>query len=100
MLYVSTRGEAPKARFSDILLEGLASDGGLYVPEAFPRVSLSELRAKSYPDLAFAILSMFMDDIEGLEGLVRNTYSRKIFASDDITPLKTLEPGLHILGLS
>ena len=100
MLYVSTRGGAPKKRFSDILLEGLASDGGLYVPEVFPRASLSELRSKSYPDLAFAILSMFMDDVSGLKELVLETYTEKNFQSKDITPLKTLEPGLHILGLS
>ena len=49
MLYVSTRGEAPAKRFTGILLEGLASDGGLYVPESFPRVKLSELRGKSTP---------------------------------------------------
>jgi threonine synthase len=100
MLYVSTRGAAPKARFSDILLEGLAADGGLYVPEAFPRVSLSELRGKSYPDLAFAILSMFMDDVADLRGIVDRAYTEKNFQSKDITPLKTLEPGLHVLGLS
>jgi threonine synthase len=100
MLYVSTRGEAPKKRFSDILLEGLASDGGLYVPEAFPQLPLSELRSRSYPDLAFAILSEFMDDVADLRGIVDRTYTEKNFQSKDITPLKTLEPGLHILGLS
>ena len=100
MLYVSTRGAAPKKRFSDILLEGLAADGGLYVPQAFPRADLAKLRSKSYPDLAFAILQHFMDDIPGLERIVRKTYTKEIFRSDDITPLATLEPGLHILGLS
>jgi threonine synthase len=102
--YVSTRAAgsgAPSARrFSEILLEGLAPDGGLYVPEAFPRIDLSSLRAKSYPDLAKSILSHFMDDIPGLEGIVEKTYTAKIFGSADITPLKTLEPGLHLLGLS
>ena len=100
MLYVSTRGEAPARRFSEILLEGLAPDGGLYVPESFPRVDLSKLRGKSYPELAHAILSRFMDDVPELESMVRKTYTRQIFGSDDITPLKTLEPGLHVLGLS
>jgi threonine synthase len=98
--YISTRGEAPARRFTEILLEGLAADGGLYVPESFPAVKLSELRNKSYPDLAFAILSQFMDDVPGLEDLVRKTYTREIFGSDDITPLRTLEPGFHLLGLS
>ena len=100
MNYVSTRGEAPPRRFSEILLEGLAADGGLYVPERFPRVDLASLRSKSYPDLALAILSQFMDDVPGLEALVRRTYSAKVFGTDEIAPLRTLEPGLHLLALS
>jgi threonine synthase len=98
--YVSTRGEAPPRRFSQILLEGLAPDGGLYVPEKSPQVKLSELRNKAYPELAATILAQFMDDVPGLEALVRATYTAKIFGSGDITPLRTLEPGLHLLGLS
>ena len=85
MLYVSTRGAAPKKRFSEILLEGLAADGGLYVPEALPRVDLAKLRRKSYPGLAHEILSLFMDDVAGLKDLVGKTYSKEIFGSDDIT---------------
>ncbi|MFY9316531.1 MAG: threonine synthase [Burkholderiales bacterium] len=100
MKYVSTRGEAPARRFSEILLEGLAPDGGLYVPEEFPRVALSGLRNKNYRELARAVLSRFMDDIAGLDAIVDRTYTREIFQSDEITPLTTLEPGLHLLGLS
>jgi threonine synthase len=104
MRYVSTRAgsqnAAPAKRFTEILLEGLASDGGLYVPESFPRIDLSKLRGKAYPELAHAILSQFMDDLPDLKHLVEKTYTRKIFGSDDITPLRTLEPGLHLLGLS
>ena len=100
MFYVSTRGDAARKRFTQILLEGLAADGGLYVPESYPRADLKAWRDLSYPDLAFAILSQFMDDVPDLEGLVRKTYTREIFGSADITPLRTLEPGLHILGLS
>jgi threonine synthase len=100
MLYVSTRGEAPTRRFSEILLEGLAADGGLYVPESFPAVDLGKLRNKPYPELAKSVLAPFMDDVPGLDAIVERTYTKKIFGSDDITPLKTLEPGLHILGLS
>jgi threonine synthase len=98
--YLSTRGGAQPQRFSDILLEGLAPDGGLYVPQAYPRVDLSELRHKGYPDLAYAILQRFMDDVPELRALVDKTYTRAVFGSEDITPLKTLEPGLHLLGLS
>ena len=100
MFYISTRGDGSKRRFSEILLEGLAADGGLYVPETFPRADLSFLRKKGYPELAFAILSEFMDDVPALKDIVKKTYTKEIFGSADITPLKTLEPGLHILGLS
>jgi threonine synthase len=100
MLYVSTRGNAPARRFSEILLEGLAPDGGLYVPESFPKVDLALLRDLSYPDLAYALLSKFIDDIPDLKSIVQKTYQAKIFRSADITPLKTLEPGLHLLALS
>ena len=100
MKYVSTRGGAPAKRFTEILLEGLASDGGLYCPEAFPSVDLKKLRSKSYPELASAILALFMDDVPDLERIVRGTYTRENFQSPEITPLKTLDPGLHLLGLS
>jgi len=98
--YVSTRGSAAPKRFTEILLEGLAADGGLYVPDGFPQVSLPKLRGLEYPELAYAILSRFIDDVPDLRGIVARTYSAKVFGSVDITPLKTLEPGLHLLGLS
>jgi threonine synthase len=105
--YVSTRGawhEAPQP-FSAILLEGLAPDGGLAVPQAYPRLSaeeLASLRRLSYPDLALAILGRFIGDIPtaALRELARRTYNAGTFGSDDITPLSTLEPGLHLLHLS
>jgi len=98
--YISTRGAAPPKRFTEILLEGLAADGGLYVPEVLPRVRLSELRGLDYPSLAHAILSIFMDDVPDLREIVHRTYSPKVFGSVDVTPLRTLEPGFHLLGLS
>ena len=105
--YVSTRGawhEAPQP-FSAILLEGLAPDGGLAVPQAYPRLSaeeLASLRRLSYPDLALAILCRFIGDIPtaALRDIARRTYNAGTFGSDDITPLSTLEPGLHLLHLS
>jgi len=98
--YVSTRGGAAPQRFSDILLEGLAPDGGLYVPESYPRADLAAWRGHAYPQLAAAVLARFMDDVPALGALVARTYTRAAFGSDDIVPLKTLEPGLHLLGLS
>ena len=105
--YVSTRGawhEAPQP-FSAILVEGLAPDGGLAVPQAYPRLSaeeLASLRRLSYPDLALAILGRFIGDIPtaALRDIARRTYNAGTFGSDDITPLSTLEPGLHLLHLS
>src|SRR6266581_4347118 len=105
MVYVSTRGGAKPRPFTEILLEGLAPDGGLFLPEGFPRLSSAELvamRGMGYPELALAILRRFADDIQAgdLKRLVEKTYTKKIFGGDDITPVKTLEPGLHLLGLS
>ena len=105
MKYVSTRGGGQPQGFTDILLEGLAPDGGLYLPQAYPRIDAQELaamRGMGYAQLAFAILSKFADDVPAadLKALVERTYAPAVFRSEDITPLRTLAPGLHILGLS
>ena len=105
MHYVSTRGGAAPQSFTAILLEGLAPGGGLYLPEAFPKLSASELasmRGMGYRELAFAILSRFADDVPGpdLRAVLDRSYTAKSFGSDEITPVRTLEPGLHLLGLS
>jgi threonine synthase len=105
MRYASTRGGAKPQPFTEILLEGLAPDGGLYLPEEFPKLNAAELasmRGISYRELAFAILSKFANDIPSgdLKRLVDKTYTREIFGSDEITPLKKLEPGFYLLGLS
>ncbi|MBL8519438.1 MAG: threonine synthase [Betaproteobacteria bacterium] len=107
MQYISTRGnanDAPRA-FCDIVLEGLAPDGGLYVPQAVPvltEAELEALRPLHYPDLAFAIISRFAPDIaaEDLKGLIDRAYTAEAFGTADITPLVPLEPGLSILKLS
>jgi threonine synthase len=105
MKYISTRGGSKPRAFSDILLEGLAPDGGLFVPEEYPNFSaadLARLRPMSYADLAFEILSRFADDVPPAElrRMVADAYSEQVFRSADVTPLKTLAPGLHLLGLS
>ncbi|OAI53739.1 threonine synthase [Betaproteobacteria bacterium SCGC AG-212-J23] len=100
MQYVSTRGRATARRFSEILLEGMATDGGLYVPAEIPKVEIHSLRRLSYPELAFEILSRFMDDVPALRRIVFDTYTAQAFGSEEVTPLRTLEPGLHLLGLS
>ena len=100
MQYISTRGAAAPKRFTEILLEGLAPDGGLYIPEAYPKADLPGWRALSYPELAFQVLSRFIADIPELEALVRRAYSPRRFGGEEVTPVKTLEPGLHLLALS
>ncbi len=105
MRYQSTRGAATEQKFSDVLLEGLAPDGGLAMPEAYPRLSPADLqrwRSLAYPELAFEVLRLFADDLpaDDLRAMVRRAYTAELFGSADITPLRTLEPGLHILGLS
>ena len=105
MNYLSTRGDATPRRFCEILLEGLAPDGGLYLPERYPRVDAATLerwRSLGYADLAFEVLSLYVDDIPGadLRALVHNTYTRAVFGSEAITPLAPLEAGLWLQGLS
>ncbi len=105
MRYISTRGGMQPRTFREILLEGLATDGGLALPESYPRYTtadLARLRKLNYRDLAFDILSRYIDDIPAgdLKALIDKTYTAGAFGGDDITPLKTLEPGLHLLQLS
>ena len=105
MRYVSTRGGMELQPFSAILLEGLAPDGGLAVPESYPRFSaadLARLRPLSYRGLAFEILSRYADDIPpgDLRAIIDLTYTAATFGSDEITPVKTLEPRLHLLRVA
>lgn len=95
----------PPKTFSEILLTGLSPDGGLAIPEKYPKIDTDQLktwRNLSYQSLAFEIFLCFIDDIPSndLRDIVNRTYSSASFGSPEITPLKTLEPGLHILGLS
>jgi threonine synthase len=105
MKYVSTRGHAASRSFTDILLEGLMPDGGLAVPEQWPRITpakLDAMRDLPYPRLAFEILRFFADDFPGgeLKAIVEGTYTPAIFGTPEITPLQALEPNLHLLRLS
>ena len=105
MKYLSTRGDTTPRGFSDILLEGLAPDGGLYLPTHYPQVdetTLTRWRRLSYADLAFEILSLYIDDIPAadLKALVHRTYTREVFGTDAIVPLRRVEDGIHIEALS
>jgi threonine synthase len=112
MRYVSTRGNHDRPEFCEILLGGLAPDGGLYLPEQYPQVDATELaewRELPYAALALRILQKFVTDIPAgdLKSLVDRTYTARVYRhcrptcdASDITPLTTLEPGFHLLELS
>ena len=91
MKYISTRGEAPTLNFEDVVLTGLASDGGLYLPETLPKFSSDEIASwvgLSYPELAFKIIAPFVDgevaDAE-LKKIIEKSYST--FRHPAIAPL-------------
>jgi threonine synthase len=112
MKYISTRGKSPELNFSDVLLSGLAPDGGLYLPKNYPSISneeLSLMRMMSYSELAFFIFSKYIDDIpsEDLKDIVKKTYTKKVYGfsrkeqnAADITPTLKLKNNLHLLSLS
>ena len=113
MRYISTRSPSALPQtgkhFCEILLEGLAPDGGLYLPESYPRVDAAKLDAwraiyfkDGYAALAFEILSLYIDDIPAadLNAICAKTYTEKVFGTHDITPLKKLEDGVWLQALS
>lgn len=109
MDYISTRGYIGRQKFCDILLEGLAPDGGLYLPEFYPQLDNEQLSAfrqiymqDGYAQLAFQILSLYIDDIPSseLKAICQKTYTEEIFGSKKITPIRTFEQNIFILELS
>ncbi|MEB2349042.1 MAG: threonine synthase [Comamonadaceae bacterium] len=109
MRYLSTRGNATPRQFCDILLEGLAPDGGLYLPERYPHIdaaALARLRAvharEGYAALAFEILSLYIADIPAadLRAICEKTYTAEVFGTRAIVPLKKLEDGFYLESLS
>lgn len=103
MHYLSTRGHSARLQFSEILLGGLAPDGGLYLPVLYPKITSDELdvwRKLDYADLAFEVLRRFATDIPeaDIKALVSRTYTPAVYrnhrAGEDpaqITPLRPLE---------
>jgi threonine synthase len=90
MKYISTRGGIAPVSFKQAVMMGLANDGGLLLPEAIPGISaetLAQWQKLSYPELAFAVLSRFIDDIppEDLRELVEKSY--QTFNHPEITPV-------------
>ncbi|QVL45789.1 MAG: threonine synthase [Methylophilaceae bacterium] len=114
MKYLSTRGHSPALSFSQVLLGGLAPDGGLYMPDQYPQfddADLTAMRDMNYRDLAFAILSRLIanDDIpaDDLRAIINKTYTAEVYGftrkgqqAEDITPTLKLENDLYLLSLS
>jgi len=101
--YVSTRGEAPELDFDEVLLAGLARDGGLYVPASWPRFTKDDIRGMrglSYADLAVFVMRPYLGDnvdAEAFAGLVADAYDA--FDHDAIAPLKQLDASLWLMEL-
>ncbi|MFD1121063.1 threonine synthase [Methylophilus flavus] len=114
MKYISTRGQSPALSFSEILLGGLAPDGGLYLPEQYSQFSdadLTAMRGMNYRELAFAILSRLVDNSDiphaDLKTIIDKTYRAEVYeyaragqSAEDITPTLKLEDNLYLLSLS
>jgi threonine synthase len=112
MLYLSTRGHPDRRRFCEILLEGLAPDGGLYLPDHYPQVDAPTLarwrkaynsgEPGGYAALAFEVLSLYIDDIPApdLRALCEKTYTEAVYGTAAIVPLKKLEDAFYLEALS
>lgn len=101
MRYISTRGGIAPITFKDAVMMGLASDGGLLLPDSYPAVTREQLeswRALSYPELAFEVISRYVDDIPAgdLKGLINRSYAT--FNHPEVTPL-VKKNGVYILEL-
>lgn len=103
MRYISTRGRAPALGFEDVLLTGLASDGGLYVPETLPTLSFDDLKAMagcSYAEIAYRVMRPFVGDAiddDTFRTLVEESYAT--FHHDAVVPLKQLDSNHFLLEL-
>ena len=105
MKYISTRGQTDRKPFSEVLLMGLAPDGGLMLPEHYPMIdeaTLNQWRHLSYPELAFEVIRLFTTDIpeDDLRAIINRTYTIQNFGTAEITPVRTLKDGIKIQALS
>lgn len=103
MKYISTRGQCPAHSFEDVLLTGLAPDGGLFIPETVPQVTQAQLdawRKLGYPDLAFEIIRLFtagsMPESD-LRSIIDDTYA--VFSHPEVAPLHKLRDDEYVLEL-
>ena len=100
MKYISTRGKAPELGFEDVLLSGLANDGGLYIPKEWPKLDYKELPTASYSEQAAYVIYPFVKGFlsyEELNDIASQAYSH--FPSKEAIGLKEVEKGNYLLEL-
>ncbi|MDX1464947.1 MAG: pyridoxal-phosphate dependent enzyme, partial [Halomonas sp.] len=103
MRYISTRGQAPALSFEEVVLTGMASDGGLYVPEEIPTLSHDDLAAMaglSYAEIAFRVMQPYVNgeiDDDTFRGIVKEAYAT--FSHDAVVPLNQLDANHFLLEL-
>ena len=109
--YSSTRGEAKSWKFERVVLQGLAPDGGLFVPDSIPQMSMKEieaLRGKPFKDVAYAVIKNYVDDNEiphkDLKKIIEKSYARFVISLDALLASSTRISGclscsmaLHLL---
>ncbi len=98
--YISTRGGGEPLNFEDVLLAGLAPDGGLYVPETWPQIDVTSLKGKSYIEIAFAVMYPFVKgtiESDDFKAILEETYSPKTFRHKDVAPLHHLKDNIYIM---
>ncbi|MAK91741.1 MAG: threonine synthase [Oleibacter sp.] len=105
MKYISTRGNAPELTFEDVLLTGLATDGGLYVPKDVPQYSLEEIqswRDLPYTELAHKVIYPFVEgcvDADALKTMLEEVYNNTNFGHKAIAPLQQIDHNEYVLEL-
>ncbi|MEK9648257.1 MAG: threonine synthase, partial [Gammaproteobacteria bacterium] len=103
MKYISTRGKCPAQNFEEVLLTGLAPDGGLYIPESIPQVSAEQLeqwKSLPYADLAYEIIKLYVADCmpgEDLQRIINETYA--VFLHDEVAPVRRLQDAEYVMEL-
>ena len=104
MLYTSTRDRSVRVSSAQAIAQGISADGGLFVPETIPQLSMEEivrLSAADYVTRAKAILSLYLTDFtnEELDYCVNGAYAGGRFSSEKVAPLVEVEPNVHLLEL-
>ncbi len=105
MKYISTRGNAPELAFDDVLLTGLAADGGLYVPKEVPQFSLEEIeswRDLPYTELAHKVIYPFVEgcvESDALKEMLESVYNNDVFGHKAIAPVQQIDHNEYVLEL-